>query len=108
MVPDPDKRERIVDVARQVTVHPEFKRLRNTLWRRLQFRDVPYRDEIERTARSALVLPDAISFVGEPRPEAAASARRSEAHVAAKAADAAAGRLGSSRSGPPVLSEVLK
>ena len=77
LVPDERERERIMDVARRLMRHPEYLRVRNTLWRRLQHRDYLSRDEIERIAGSVSGLPDATSFrVGESRVEAAASAAR--------------------------------
>ena len=59
MVPDPDERDQIMGVAARVMEHPEFCRLRDALRTRLQFRDVLYRDEIARIARSVTGLPDA-------------------------------------------------
>jgi hypothetical protein len=94
-VPDAGDRERIMDIARQVMEHNEFKAVRDALRARLQFTDRLSRDQIERIARTATDLPDATSFrVGEPRTEVAASVRRPGAHSsAAEVADALAGDL---------------
>jgi hypothetical protein len=74
LVPDEGDRERILDIAAQVMRHPSFLRVRNALWRRLQHRDVLYRDEIARIASSVSTIPDADLPSGEPRVGTAASA----------------------------------
>ena len=56
MVPDPDQRAEVLDVARQVMDHPEFVRVRNALWRRLTFADRMQRRDLQdrdRRGRSA-------------------------------------------------------
>ena len=48
-----------MDVARRVMEHRQFKAVRDAARTKLQFRDVPYGDEIERIARSVTGFPDA-------------------------------------------------
>ena len=57
-----DEREQIMDVAQRVMAHNEFRRVRDALRTRLQFRDALYRDEIERIARKVTEHPDAAPF----------------------------------------------
>ena len=59
LVPDYRERDRIRDVARRVMEHRQFKTVRDALRTRLQFRDVLYRDEIERIAASVTGFPNA-------------------------------------------------
>lgn len=61
LLPDAHERERAMDVAARVMAHPQFLRVRNALWRRLQFADGLSKAEIERIARSAAGSPNAIS-----------------------------------------------
>jgi hypothetical protein len=63
-----------MDIAAQVMKHPQFRRVRDALRVKLQFRDGLYRDEIERIA-SSVTTPNAVSLqVEEPRAEGATSA----------------------------------
>ena len=52
LVPDAGERERVMDVARRVMRHRQFKAVRDALRTKLQFRDVLHRDEIERIVSS--------------------------------------------------------
>jgi hypothetical protein len=76
LVPDAGEREHVLHVAERVMRHRQFLKVRDAIRRRLQFRDVLYRDEIERIAAS--VLPNAVPpfHVGPPGSEATTSARR--------------------------------
>ena len=74
LVPDIDARARVLDIARQVMEHREFRSLRDAIRRRLQFRDVLYRAEIEQIAASVSTVPGAGLLPGAPRPSAATSA----------------------------------
>jgi hypothetical protein len=62
LVPDVDARARVLDIARRVMEHREFRSLRDAIRRRLQFRDVLYRDELERIAVST--TPEAFDVAG--------------------------------------------
>jgi hypothetical protein len=52
LVPDEADRERIMDLASQLMKHPQFLRVRDAIRVKLQFKDVLYRDELERIAHS--------------------------------------------------------
>jgi hypothetical protein len=56
LVPDPDARAEVMDVARQVMEHPEFLRVQRALWRRLTFTDRMGRDEIGKVCTAAAGL----------------------------------------------------
>ena len=57
LVPDPDRRAEALDIAAQVMAHPEFVRVRNALWRHLQFIDRMLSDEIAKIATAAAGRP---------------------------------------------------
>jgi hypothetical protein len=100
-----------MDVARRVMRHRQFKAVRDALRTKLQFRDVLYRDEIERVARSATGSPGAEPpSNGSPRTDVATSARRSGSMSSAvKVASAALGvpRQTLAPAGVPRPSEVV-
>jgi hypothetical protein len=74
LVPNDDDRDRVMDIARQVMEHRQFKAVRDALRTKLHFRDVLYGDEIERIARSTTGLPSAEPpSNGSPRTDVATS-----------------------------------
>jgi hypothetical protein len=90
LVPDAAERDRVMSVARGLMEHPEYIKVRNALWRRLQHRHHLSCDEVQRVAETAANLPDAASREGAPRSEAAASTGVSGLSIG-EAADAASG-----------------
>ena len=54
----PNDRACVLDVATRLMRHPQFRRVRNTLWRRLWFKDRLSRRETGRIARSVTEHPD--------------------------------------------------
>jgi hypothetical protein len=56
LVPDAAQRAEILEAADRVMRHPEFVRVRNALWRRLQFTDVMHHEEIAKIATAAAGL----------------------------------------------------
>jgi hypothetical protein len=66
MVPDPDARAEVLDVAAQVMEHRQFKAVRDALWRTLTFKDHLSRGQIQKIAASVTTTPDADLPPGEP------------------------------------------
>jgi hypothetical protein len=58
LVPDPDRRAEVLDIAAQVMEHPEFVRVRNALCRRLTFTDRMGHDEIVKVCTAAARRPE--------------------------------------------------